>query len=118
MRRTIYIIILALVILLMSATNVRAQKVYDVFSNEYLPVSNSLYKEVSSRNSIFNNKIEVLYFKIKNEDSKAIKSINKQAYTICLNYIIDDKLEISNSFNNFLITFCSAGNTDSSLDPK
>ena len=91
MRRTIYIIILALVILLMSATNVRAQKVYDVFSNEYLPVSNSLYKEVSSRNSIFNNKIEVLYFKIKNEDSKAIKSINKQAYTICLNYIIDDK---------------------------
>jgi len=91
MRKTIYIIIAILAITVISATNGLAQKVYDVFSNEYMPVTNSLYKEVKMRNSIFSNEVEVLYFKIKNEDTEAIKSINKQAYTICLDYLTNEK---------------------------
>ena len=91
MRKTIYIIISILVITIISATSVLAQKVYDVYSNEYMPITNSLYKEVKARNSIFNNEVEVLYFRINNENTKAIKSINKQAYSICLDYLIDEK---------------------------
>ncbi|OYT12351.1 MAG: hypothetical protein B6I18_00885 [Bacteroidetes bacterium 4572_112] len=91
MKKTIYIIIAILAITVISATNGLAQKVYDVFSNEYMPITNSLYKEVNVRNSIFKNEVEVLYFKIKNEDTKAIKSINKQAYAICLDYLTNEK---------------------------
>ncbi len=82
-----YIVLIAL---LGNSIFTEAQNVYNVFTNESLGKTRSLYSKVTAKNSVFKNKIEIMYFKIDDANTKALKSLNEQSFDLCKTYILDD----------------------------